>query len=123
MDAAIARGELDEPRPALAFMAGQGVVLGEDELNAARRRALLLLATGGDPRSGLALDGRAVTALARDLADERRSADLSLGVESLRRAAAGLEHAERVLDDLARDRVLAWSAFACALLADELGGE
>ena len=101
-------------------MAGQGVVLGEDELNAARRRALLLLATTGDPRSGLALDGRAVTSLAHDVADDRRSGDLARGLDSLRRAAAGLEHVPRVLTELVDNRDLAWRAFACALLADEL---
>ena len=120
---AVAAGEVDEPRPALAFLAGQGVVFDEADLNGARRRAVLLLATGGDPRGGLALEGRAVTALAGDLADERRSADLALGVQSLRRAAEGLEHVARALDELLADRDLAWRALACALLADELGGE
>ena len=49
------------------------VVIDEDELNGALRRAQLLLATGGDPRRPLELDGRAVTSLADDLdqADRR----------------------------------------------------
>ena len=64
-----------------------------------------------------------MTALAADLADDQRSADLAVGVRSLRRAAEGLARVANALDDLAGDPDLAWRAFACALLADELGGE
>ncbi|HEY3207723.1 MAG TPA: hypothetical protein VGJ58_12285, partial [Gaiellaceae bacterium] len=54
-------------RPAVALLAARDLELEPDELTAARRRALLLLAAGGDPHRGLVLDGRAVTALADEL--------------------------------------------------------
>jgi hypothetical protein len=123
LEASISAGELEEPRPAIALVAGQGVVLDEHELHGARRRALLLLATGGDPRRGLALDSRAVTALADDLADERGGEDLARGLSAIRALASDLPLVARALDSLLEDASLAWRAFACALLAEELGGD
>jgi len=46
---------------ALAWVAVQGVDLDAEELAAARRRALLVLASGGDPRRDLEPDSRAVS--------------------------------------------------------------
>ena len=51
----------------LAWLAGQGIELDEEEVRASVRRAELLLAAGGDPRRELELDGRAVAAVAADL--------------------------------------------------------
>src|SRR5207244_7691813 len=51
------------------------VALDPDELNGALRRAILLLATGGDPQRELALDSRAVVALADEL--DRKSTRLN----------------------------------------------
>ena len=58
----------------LAWLAGRSLGLDEDELRGPIRRAMLLLASGGDPtrEHGLALDGRAVTALAEELLTEER---------------------------------------------------
>ena len=39
-------GELGDPLPVLAYLAGQSVELDDGELNGARRRALLLVAAG-----------------------------------------------------------------------------
>src|SRR5262249_12417601 len=50
-------------RPALALLAAPEGVVQADELGPALRRAMLLLAAGGDPHRELQLDGRAVTAL------------------------------------------------------------
>jgi uncharacterized protein YbjT (DUF2867 family) len=109
-------------RPPLALLAGQGLALEEDELHGARRRALLLLAAGGDPERGLVLDGRAVTALADELDTPERRATLSTGLEELRQPSEGLAEATAALEALLDDSDLAWRAFACALLAEEIGG-
>ena len=74
LDALLARvdaGELGDPLPVLAYLAGQAVELDDEELNGARRRALLLVAAGGDPHRDLEVDDRAVKALAADLYDRR----------------------------------------------------
>ena len=109
--------------PALALLGGHGVALDEDELRASRRRALLLLATGGDPRRGLELDGRAVRALAEDLDNQGARDELEAGLSRLLAAAEGLPRAARALATLRSDGDLAWRSFACALLAEELEEE
>jgi len=53
------------------LLAGRGVTFDEHELHAALCRSELLLAAGGDPRRRLELFGRAVTALAEELAGEK----------------------------------------------------
>ena len=84
-------GAAQEPDAALSLIAGRAVELDEDELRGARRRAIQLLATGGDPRrgSGLELEGRAVGALAEDLDDSARREALAAGLEQLRPARRG----------------------------------
>ena len=91
----------------MAWLAGRALELDEDELRGPIRRSMLLLAAGGDPvrDDALALDGRAVTALAEELYTparfERLFAELrELGVQT--------------------DPELAWNAFACSLLAEEM---
>jgi hypothetical protein len=106
--------------PVLAYAAGLEIDPGEDGPGAVRR-ALLLLATGGDPRLGVEeLDGRAVTALAADLDDPARRAELAAGLAALREAAEGLPNVGAALDRLAADPDLAWRAWAAGLLADSL---
>lgn len=107
----------------LASVAGAGVELDEDEVAAASRRALLLLAAGGDPERGLDLRGRAVGALADELDDESRRAELVRGLERVRADATGLPHLSEALHELAREPDLAWRAYACSLLADLLGAD
>ncbi|HSL65939.1 MAG TPA: hypothetical protein VK874_14900 [Gaiellaceae bacterium] len=51
----------------LAYVLSRELGLAEADLNAALRRALLLLAAGGDPGRELGPDARAVQALADDL--------------------------------------------------------
>lgn len=106
----------------LASVAGAAVELAEDERRGAARRALLLLTAGGDPSRGLDLDGRAVTALAADLDRPERRAALATGVAGLRAEATGLAHVSEALRGLAGEPEIAWRAFACSLLAEELGG-
>jgi hypothetical protein len=105
----------------LALAAGSDIELPEDELNAAVRRSVLLLAAGGDPTRELELDGRAVTALAADLDAPARRNELAARLAGLRHPAAGLPLVEGALARLSADSDLAWRSFACALLAHELG--
>jgi hypothetical protein len=104
----------------LAFVAGREVELPEHELRSARRRAMLVLAAGGDPQRDLELDSRAVLVLARDLDSPERRQALREGVAALRAEAVGLEQVSMVLDELEADADVAWRAFACSLLAEEL---
>jgi hypothetical protein len=116
-----AAGGQDEGVVSLALVAGSELELLEDELNASVRRAMLLLAAGGDPRRELELHGRAVTALAADLDAPDRRRQLAEKLATLRRPAAGLPLVEGALARLLADSDLAWQAFACAVLAYELG--
>jgi hypothetical protein len=107
----------------LAWLAGHDVELDPDELKAALRRAELLLATGGDPRRELDLDGRAVESLAADLGDEEARGRLEDGLARLTADSEGLR---AVSDGLARLRAqpdLAWRCYAGALLADAIAGD
>jgi hypothetical protein len=107
----------------LASVAGARVALDEDEVHAASRRALLLLTAGGDPERGLDLHGRAVTALADDLRTADRQLVLEQGVQGLRAQAAGLPHVSEVVHALIDAPDVAWRAYACSLLAEELAGD
>ena len=104
----------------LAFVAGGQVEVPEDELRPARRRAMLVLAAGGDPHRELEIDSRAVLVLARDLDSPERRQALREGLSGLRTEAGGLRQVSRVLDELEADADVAWRAFACSLLAEEL---
>lgn len=114
-------GELGDPLPVLAYVAGQSVTLDADELNAARRRALLLVAAGGDPHRELGVDDRAVKALAADLHDAERREQLGRGVDALAHRVHDLPRAREAVLFLAADPELAWRLYALALLAEELG--
>jgi hypothetical protein len=116
-------GERTEGLSALAYVAGRRVQVDPEALAAARRRAMLLLAAGGDPQRGLELEGRAVTALAADVDDPAYRAALAEGFAELLGEAEGLGHVTGALGQLAAEPNLAWRAFACALLAEELAAE
>jgi hypothetical protein len=107
----------------LAAIAGRDVVIGEPERRGATRRALVLLAAGGDPERGLDLNGRAVTALADDLRDADRQLALEAGIRELSLHATGLPHVSEAVHALADAPDVAWRAYACSLLAEELGEE
>lgn len=107
----------------LCFFAGRQVVLDDDELNAAVRRAELLLAAGGDPRRRLDPFGRAASALADDLDTPTRRAQLVAGLEGLAKEVEGLRGARESLALLLSDPDLAWNAYATALLAEALAEE
>ena len=115
--------EPEEQWPFVCFLAGQEVELDESELNAAVRRAELLLATGGDPHRELDLYGRAVTAVARDLDSAPARARLRAGLGSLQSEAEGLRGIGEALRILLADEDLAWQCYALSLLAEELAEE
>jgi hypothetical protein len=117
----LAGGAESEGLVSLALVAGSAIELPEEELNGAIRRAVLLLAAGGDPTRELELDGRAVTALAADLDTPARRDELAELLAALRGSAAGLPLVEGALATLLGDRDRAWLTFACALLAHDLG--
>jgi hypothetical protein len=110
----------DEAAAMVALVAVERVQFDADELAAAVRRALLVLAAGGDLRRELALDDRAVTGLAADVDDPARRTELTTALEELRALADGLPGATRALDGLLTDSDRAWNGLAAAVLADEL---
>jgi hypothetical protein len=114
-------GALGDPLPVLAYVAGQAVELEADELNAARRRALLLVAAGGDPRRELGVDDRAVKSLAADLHTAERRRELGRAIDALVLRVRELPTAREAALFLAGDVDLAWRLFALSLLAEELG--
>jgi hypothetical protein len=118
-----ALGDREQARVAVAFLAGADVTIPEEELNGARRRAVLLLASGGDPNRDLDLDGRAVQALASDLDSEPRREALASGLSAVADAAPDLEVLHSTIDELLADADLAWRSFACSLLVEELAGD
>ena len=97
----------------LAYIAGQDVQLGDDERNAALRRALFVFAAGGPLNRDPAIDDPAVIELAGDLDSSERRAALAAAIERLD---ANPQTLERL-----RDPETAWRSYACALLADALG--
>jgi hypothetical protein len=107
----------------IASVAGERVMIDEQRARAATRRALLLLTAGGDPTRGLDLNGRAVTALADDIRDADRQLMLEEGIRELAPAASGLPHLSEAVHALIHAPDVAWRAYACSLLAEELGAE
>ena len=107
----------------LASVAGADVPVEPDDVRAAARRALLLLAAGGDPERGLDLHGRAVAAMADELRTVDRQLALEQGLVDLRFQAEGLPHASEAVHGLMHAPDMAWRAYAAGLLAEELGGE
>jgi hypothetical protein len=114
-------GELGDPLPVLAYIAGQGVEIDDEDLNGARRRALLLVAAGGDPHRELDIDDRAVKALAADLYTDERRRQLGRSIDALVLRVRERRAAREAALFLAADVELAWRLFSLALLAEELG--
>jgi hypothetical protein len=113
-------GDQVEVEVSLVLLAGRAVDLDQTELKGARRRAVELLAAGGDPRRELDPEGRAVTALANDLDTPERRAALGSGLETLRTTVDGLAHVSARLQRLVDDDAFAWRWFACTLLGEIL---
>ena len=121
IEAQLAAGEQTAGAAALAYVAAQLLSLDEAELAAARRRALFVLAAGGDPHRELELESPAVDSLARDLDSPDLRADL-------RRVLTALSDPKRpssaaAIARLVDDEELALMTLAAALLAEELADE
>jgi hypothetical protein len=119
------RSELD-PRSSellvvLCWLAKDDVAIDEDELNAARRRAMFVLAAGGDPHRDLGLDSVAAERLADELDTPARRAQLATALDDL--PADDLPSVTAAAELLRGDPELAWRSFALSLLADELAEE
>ncbi len=114
-------GELGDPLPVLAYIAGQAVEIQDEDLNGARRRALLLVAAGGDPHRELDVDDRAVKALATDLFSDERRDQLGRSIDALVLRVRDRQTAREAALFLAGDVDLAWRLFSLGLLAEELG--
>src|SRR5437588_3047308 len=115
-------GELGDPLPVLAYIAGQSVEIDDQDLNGARRRALLLVAAGGDPHRELGVDDRAVKALAADLYTDERRGQLGRSIDALVLRVRERRAAREAALFLAADVDLAWRLFSLSLLAEELAG-
>src|SRR5438045_9512507 len=88
------------------------------QLDGARRRAMFVLAAGGDPHRDLDLNAVAAERLAAELdAPERRQA-LDAALAAL--DTSGLPRVAEAVRELRDEPDLAWSALALALLADEI---
>jgi len=115
-------GELGDPLPVLAYIAGQSVEIDDEDLNGGRRRALLLVAAGGDPHRDLDIDDRAVKALAADLYTDDRREQLGRSIDALVLQVRERPVAREAALFLAADVDLAWRLFSLSLLAEELAG-
>ncbi len=115
-------GELGDPLPVLAYIAGQSVEIDDEDLNGGRRRALLLVAAGGDPHRDLDVDDRAVKALAADLYTDERREQLGRSIDALVLQVRERPVAREAALFLAADVDLAWRLFSLSLLAEELAG-
>jgi hypothetical protein len=119
------RSGFDEDAPellvSLAWLAIEDVRVDEAELRAARRRAMLVLAAGGDPHRDVGTATPAVERLADELDTPERRALLHEALAAV--DASGLPTVQKALQILLDDRELAWRLFALAHVADELSEE
>jgi hypothetical protein len=102
----------------LAWLVRESVQIGEDELNAARRRAMFVLAAGGDPHRDLGLESVAAERLADELDSPARRAQLDAALATL--DTSGLPRVAEEVQRLRGDPETAWRTLALALLADEI---
>jgi hypothetical protein len=102
----------------LAWAAGGGVPIPEEELNEALRRALVVRAVGGSPQREVTLDEDAVVRLAEELDSPERRGELDRALGSLLGDVG--PHATSSIQALGADAGFAWRCFAAGLLAAEL---
>ena len=102
----------------LAWLVREQVTIEENELNAARRRAMFVLAAGGDPHRDVGLDSVAAERLADELDTPERRRELTDALGAL--PADGLPRVAAAVRQLQDDPETAWRTLALALLADEI---
>lgn len=120
LEAIVADAEAGVAVVTVASVAGRDVPLDDDDVHGEVRRALLVLAAGGDPERGLDLNGPAVVRFAEELDAPERRAALAAGLEQLAADALGHPHTSELVRALVDDAETAWRAYACAVLAEEL---
>ena len=102
----------------LCWLVKDQVAVDETELNGARRRAMFVLAAGGDPHRDLGFDSVAAERLADELDTPERRSQLATAIEGL--PTDELPAVSAAAESLRADQELAWRSFALSLLADEL---
>ena len=107
----------------LTWLVLDDVVLDAAERKAALRRAMLVLAAGGDPHREIDHDTVAAARLADELDSPERRGSLGAALGALAVEADGLETVSAALALLLDEPDLAWRTLALALLADELADE
>jgi len=105
----------------LCWLVRADIAIDEAELNGARRRAMFVLAAGGDPHRDVGLDSVAAERLADELDTPERRAQLAAALDEL--PADDLPAVTAAMELLRADPELAWRSFALSLLADELADE
>jgi len=105
----------------LCWLVKEEIPIAEAELNAARRRAMFVLAAGGDPHRDVGPDSVAAERLADDLDTPERRAQLAAALDAL--PTDDLPTLSAAVEPLRADPELAWRSFALSLLADELADE
>ena len=105
----------------LCWLVRDEIEIDESELNGARRRAMFVLAAGGDPYRDVDLDSVAAERLAGELDTPERRAQLAAALDEL--PADDLPAVTAAVESLRVDPELAWRSFALSLIADELADE
>lgn len=106
---------------ALVWLCLPELAIPDDELNGARRRAMFVLAAGGDPHRELDLDSVAAERLAAELDTPERRKALHAALSGL--PAEGLPAVSQGVSALLAEQDAAWRCLGLALLADELTEE
>jgi hypothetical protein len=120
LEAIVAEADAGVAVVTVASVAGRDVPLDVDEVHGEVRRALLVLAAGGDPERGLDVNGPAVVRFAAELDMPERREALTAGLERLAADALGHPHTSELVHALREDPETAWRAYACAVLAEQL---
>ena len=105
----------------LCWLVRDHVAVDEATLNGARRRAMFVLAAGGDPHRDVGPDSVAAERLADELDTPERRAQLAAALDEL--PTEDLPAVSAAAESLRADPELAWRSFALSLLADELADE
>ena len=108
-------GELLVP---LVWLCLPRLAIPDDELKGARRRAMFVLAAGGDPSRELGLESVAAERLAAELDSPERRKALHTALSELE--VDGLPAVSQGVSALQGEPELAWRCLGLALLADEL---
>lgn len=106
---------------ALVWLCLPELPIPNDELNSARRRAMFVLAAGGDPHRELDLNSVAAERLASELDTPERRKALHTALSGL--PTDGLPTVAQGVSALLGEPDAAWRCLGLALLADELAEE